>query len=166
LDVARIEAGKIALELSECDLDSIVSRSVSSVSPLASGKNIEILIPTLATTFTGDEERLIQVLVNLLSNAVKYSEPGSTIAIEAELLSDSLKLSVADTGCGIPEESRNRIFDRFEQVSTADRKEKGGAGLGLAICKMIVEAHKGKIGVESEVGKGSTFWFSLPKMSK
>ncbi len=113
-----------------------------------------------------DEDRLVQVLVNLLSNAIKYSESGSKIRICSLAESGYVKVQVFDIGRGIPKELQESIFDRFKQVERKDEFEKGGSGLGLAICKAIIEKHGGRIGLESEVGKGSCFWFELPEFKE
>jgi CheY-like chemotaxis protein len=112
----------------------------------------------------GDGDRLVQVLVNLLSNAVKFSERGSSVEITAEPREGAVEVRVMDHGRGIPADARGRLFQRFQQVEASDSRQKGGTGLGLAICKVIVEQHGGEIGVESEPGRGSTFWFRVPSL--
>jgi len=102
------------------------------------------------------------VLVNLLSNAIKFSPRGSSVAVSIVRVDDQLEVRVKDVGRGIPAHLHTAIFERFEQVAASDATEKGGSGLGLPICKEIIELHGGKIGVESEEGAGSTFWFRLP----
>ena len=102
------------------------------------------------------------MIVNLLSNAVKFSNRGGTVKIESVLSATHLELRVTDEGRGIPETMQERIFERFVQVEEKDASEKGGSGLGLSIARSIVEQHGGMIGVESEEGSGSTFWFKLP----
>lgn len=107
-----------------------------------------------------DKDRLIQVLVNLLSNALKFSANETKITISSELENGAIKVMVTDQGPGMDKETRERVFEKYFQAETAAKKE--GFGLGLAICNLIVQSHKGKLGVESEPGKGSTFWFSIP----
>jgi two-component system, OmpR family, sensor histidine kinase VicK len=110
----------------------------------------------------GDENRLVQVVVNLLSNAVKFSPRGAAITVCAQETAGFVEVAVRDRGRGVPRSYQRSIFERFQQVEASDSRQKGGTGLGLAICKTIVEQHGGTIGVESEVGRGSTFWFRIP----
>ena len=114
-------------------------------------------------TTIGDADRLLQVLVNLLSNAVKFTDHG-VVTVSVERQSDTMLLvGVADTGRGIPEEDREAVFEKFKQVTSDTLTDKPqGTGLGLPICREIVEHHGGRIWVESEIGKGSVFWFTLP----
>ena len=105
---------------------------------------------------------MIQVLVNLISNAIKFSDAKATIRISARQDEQLLRVFVSDEGRGIPADKLEKVFARFEQVESSDASKKGGSGLGLSICKGLIEAHGGEIGLTSEVGKGSTFWFSLP----
>ena len=123
---------------------------------------ITIPAPATETRVVGDLDRLVQVLVNLLSNAVKFSPPAGTVAVEVAERDGYAEVSVRDQGRGVPAHRREAIFERFEQVESSDARQKGGSGLGLAICKAIVEQHGGKIGVSSEPGHGSTFWFRIP----
>jgi signal transduction histidine kinase len=104
------------------------------------------------------------VVVNLLSNAVKFSPPGSVVDVTAEARGDDVEVRVIDHGRGVPASAREVIFERFRQADASDSKAKGGAGLGLAISKAIVEQHGGTIGVDSEEGRGSTFWFRVPRV--
>ena len=108
-----------------------------------------------------DEMRIKEVITNLLSNAIKFTEKGS-ITIEAKREGDCVLVKVTDTGIGIPKDKIKNLFKKFYQVDSSLSRRYGGTGLGLSITKQIVEAHGGKIGVESEVGKGSTFWFTIP----
>ena len=102
------------------------------------------------------------MLINLAANAVKFSNEGQTVKLQGKKSGEFVEFSVIDQGRGIPEENQKRIFERFSQVEKEDASLKGGTGLGLTICKVIIEAHKGEIGVESEPGKGSRFWFRIP----
>jgi signal transduction histidine kinase len=106
---------------------------------------------------------LTQVIVNLLANAIKFSPNNSTITVAYKEISHFVEVRIKDEGRGIPPEHMSAIFERFSQVQASDHSEKGGKGLGLAICKSIIEAHGGSIGVDSEAGKGATFWFTIPQ---
>jgi signal transduction histidine kinase len=110
----------------------------------------------------GDRRRLAQIVANLLDNAAKYSSPSTTVTISAAAQADTIEVRVEDQGKGIPAEHIDRIFDRFYQINISGDTHRHGIGLGLAICRGLVEAHEGKIWVESEVGVGSAFTFSLP----
>jgi signal transduction histidine kinase len=111
---------------------------------------------------TVDPQRVRQILVNLLGNAIKFTEPGGTVALSARMDGDAVRLEVADTGVGISPENQKKLFSPFTQLDMSATRRAGGTGLGLSISKALVEAHGGHIGVTSAVGKGSTFWFTLP----
>jgi signal transduction histidine kinase len=122
-------------------------------------ENIANDLPPIA----GDEDRLLQVFDNLLGNAIKFSPDGGQIVVAVQDAGERLQVSVADQGIGIPKDQHERIFERFYQIDGSARRRFGGAGLGLAIVKRIVEAHEGEVWVESEPGRGSTFYFTVPK---
>ncbi len=109
-----------------------------------------------------DKDRIVQVLVNLLSNAVKFSSEGKNVTVKVQAAEQWAEFRIVDQGRGIPADQTAMVFEKFKQVSTSDARNMGGTGLGLNICKSIVELHGGSIGVESEEGNGSTFWFRLP----
>ena len=109
----------------------------------------------------GDERRLAQVLLNLLGNAIKFTEAGE-VRVRVTTADGTFLVAVSDTGSGISEEDQEKIFDEFQQADSSSTKQKGGTGLGLSIAKRIIEMHGGRIWVESSLGKGSTFWFTLP----
>ncbi len=163
LDLDKMESGKMQMEFSEIDLSSVASRSVNAVAHLAQNEKITLETDSHPLLCEGDDVKLVQVMVNLLSNALKFSSAGDTINITYKIVDSWAEVKVNDQGRGIPASRISAIFDRFEQVADTDHSEKGGRGLGLAICKSIVEAHSGSIGVESEEGKGSTFWFRIPR---
>lgn len=163
LDLEKINAGKFTLELAEFSMKHAVDQAVENLLPLADERRIKFDLDLPDANCFADEDRLVQVLVNLLSNAIKYSPDDSTIYVRAEELKDELKLTVKDQGRGIPADKISKVFSQFEQVEIADAKQRGGTGLGLAICQAIISEHKGKIGVESQLGEGSTFWFTIPK---
>ncbi|MCL4440428.1 MAG: cell wall metabolism sensor histidine kinase WalK, partial [Firmicutes bacterium] len=120
--------------------------------------NLPADLPALAM----GEEFLQQVLLNLLDNAIKYSPPGEEVQLRAQVMGSRVWVEVADKGLGIPAESLPRVFERFYRVDVARSRREGGTGLGLAIVKHLVEAHGGKVWVESQPGQGSTFFFSIP----
>jgi len=162
LDLEKLEAGKMELELKPNRIGSIITLSFEAVRGVAEKKNIEIEIPKEEREVNMDGERIIQVLVNLLSNAVKFSPEGSVITVTSQLTDTELKISVKDQGSGLPEGAEKTLFSRFKQFVKGPDAPKG-SGLGLAICKEIIASHNGTIGVESEMGKGSTFWFTIPR---
>lgn len=164
-DWLALEApGKVSVEIAPrmCRLSDVIATSIDNVSTFAAERGIHLEANQTGVTAYADADRIVQVLVNLLSNAVKFSPSGSSVTVSASQMDDQVEVRVTDTGRGIPSRLLPNIFRRFEQVAASDATEKGGSGLGLAICKDIVELHSGTVGVESEEGKGSTFWFRLP----
>jgi signal transduction histidine kinase len=163
LDVQKLELGKLQLEMKEASAKEMIDQSINSLKPHAESKNIELsgaLKHDLKLEC--DSGRIIQVLNNLLTNAIKFSPNNSTIHVDAKLEDHSAVFSVKDTGIGIPVEKQTRLFTKFYQVDTSLTRKAGGTGLGLVISKGIIEAHKGKIWLASEAGKGSIFSFSVP----
>ncbi|HEY9715715.1 MAG TPA: HAMP domain-containing sensor histidine kinase [Chroococcales cyanobacterium] len=161
LEIDRLETGSLSLDCRTLAVAEVMERACSTVEALAESKKVRLKAIKSDLHVNADEGRLTEVLVNLLGNALKFSPPGSEITVSACQVDESVKLTVSDQGPGIPAEFREKIFDRFQQVSREDATVRGGSGLGLAICKAIVEAHGGSIGVDSESGKGSTFWLTL-----
>lgn len=161
LDVARVEAGRLALERNPHDLVRVISEATMMLEPLIAEKSLTLReeLPDYLPRANVDSRRIVQVLENLVSNAVKHTAAGGEIRIHAEATNGEILVSVRDTGSGIPSENLPHLFDRFWQARGARR---GGAGLGLAIAKGIVEAHGGRMWVESELGSGSLFGFSIP----
>jgi signal transduction histidine kinase len=143
-------------------VSTLVERHLEIVAPLAEKKNIRLTSDVCDAFMFGDQDLLIQVLVNLLANAIKFSPENEKIEVIAQEHENAIEFKVIDHGRGIPAEYKDKVFDRFQQVELNDARLKGGTGLGLAICKAIVESHHGQIGVESELGMGSTFWFTIP----
>ncbi len=162
LDYDKLESGTFELERSVVTLASIAEAATEAVRPLAEQKNITLSTASGELSIYCDRDRLIRVLVNLLGNAIKFSPQGASVKIEGSENENGTIVRVKDTGRGIPANAIATIFDRFTQVESADATKLGGSGLGLSICKAIVKAHGGDIGVESSVGKGSTFWMTLP----
>ena len=143
----------------EGDLVQAARIALDFVSPAAAGRNL-LLTSTGPFPAVFDAELIHRVLVNLVTNAVKFTHAGGEVKISVTREASAVRVAVADDGAGIPPEHHGKIFDKFSQVEGENKKL--GAGLGLTFCKLAVEAHGGRIGVESEVGKGSTFWFTLP----
>jgi signal transduction histidine kinase len=160
LDFEKMKAGKLELNISSVAISQLFERSAEVISAIAEKQGVTIKVSADDITMDADEERLIQVLVNLLSNAVKYSPKGGIVGLSAQKDSQSVTLQVSDQGRGIPPEYKDSIFEPFKQVKGT--KQAGSTGLGLTISKNIVEQHGGTIGVDSEVGLGSTFWIRLP----
>ncbi len=162
LNLDAIEYGGIALDKIEIPVNQLIEEAFQLVRAAANSQGIILEAQVESAIVFADKDRLLQVLVNLISNAIKFSPAQSRIVVSTQSRNGSTTFKVIDEGRGIPAEFKQSIFQRFKQVEAADRSEKGGTGLGLAICKSIVEAHGGTIGVDSEDGKGSTFWFTLP----
>jgi GAF domain-containing protein len=163
LDLSKIEAGQLELALADYSLAEIVNAVVTQVESLAAEKGL-ILQATVAPGLPagrGDERRLAQVLLNLVGNAIKFTEVGS-VRVVAHRDGNAFVVAVADTGPGIAEADRQRIFEEFQQADSSSTRKKGGTGLGLSIARRIIELHGGRIWVDSTVGRGSTFTFEVP----
>jgi signal transduction histidine kinase len=163
LDLSKIEAGQLTLELNSYAFNDVVQAVVSAVGSLAAEKQLRLttdLAPDLPAG-QGDIRRITQVLLNLVGNAIKFTEKGE-VSVGVSASNGMFLAAVADTGPGIRQEDQQKIFEEFQQSDTAVTKSKTGTGLGLAIAKRIVELHGGRIWVESVVGKGSTFFLTLP----
>jgi signal transduction histidine kinase len=163
LDLSKIEAGQLELELSDYCIQDIAQTVRSTLEPLAADKKLgfKVEVAPQLPSGHGDGRRLTQVLINLVGNAIKFTDAGE-VAIKAEANNGSFHVSVRDTGPGISSADQARLFQEFQQADNAITRKKGGTGLGLAISKRIIEMHGGKIWVESQVGQGSTFAFTLP----
>ena len=173
LDISKLEAGKLEIEVIDFDLVATVENAALLMAGKAREKNIDLnmhVAPEARGGYRGDPVRLRQILLNLLSNAIKFTEQGA-VAIEVEVrlgdkaLADGsvpLHFEVRDTGIGMAESVRERMFQKFSQADSSVTRRFGGTGLGLAICKQLVERMGGRIGVESQLGVGSTFWFDIP----
>ncbi|WNG49765.1 PAS domain-containing protein [Archangium minus] len=162
LDTSRIQAGRLELKQAPVPLRELIREVLAELRPVSTHHTLEYEEPDEALTIQGDRGRLAQVLVNLLENALKYSPMGGTIRITVERHGAQALVSVTDTGIGIPPDQKAHLFERFFRARNAPISGFGGLGLGLYICRDIVEHHGGRIWVESEVGFGSTFSFTLP----
>jgi len=163
LDIAKIESGQFTLNMTEYAIESVVETVRSATESLAQNKRLALKTEVAKSlpVGLGDEQRLTQVLLNLVGNAIKFTDTGE-VRVTAKAVNGHFAVSVADTGPGIPEQERIRIFEEFHQIDSSNTKAKGGTGLGLAIAKQIVEMHGGRIWVESTLGKGSTFQMEIP----
>ncbi len=163
LDLERLEGGRLEIRLEAVDAAAIVARAIESVRGVAEAAGLSLVSDAPAATVRGDADRLVQVLVNLIGNAIKFSPRGSAVTVRTVPCGTALEFQVEDRGRGVPETQREAIFERYRQVEAGDARAKGGAGLGLAICKSIVEQHGGSIGVRPAEGGGSAFWFRIPE---
>lgn len=162
LDLERLESGRAVLEKTRCSAVDLMQQAVDGVQPLVTPQQMILTIHRTDAEVWAAADAIIQTLTNLLSNAIKFSPPHSTITLSAECQTDVVVFQVSDQGRGIPADKLEAIFGRFQQVDASDAREKGGTGLGLPICRSIIEQHGGKIWAESTLGVGSTFFFTLP----
>lgn len=163
LDIRKLEAGKLDLRKSTVQSQDLVERCIQGCQGFAEERGITLLTSIKTTgPLECDEDRVIQVLTNFVSNAIKFSRPGQRVTVALQPGTAAFKYSVTDEGEGIPQEQMHKLFGKFQQIDQTDARRQEGTGLGLAISKAIVEEHGGVVGVESELGLGSTFWFELP----
>lgn len=182
LDLQRIESGDVIIEKQWCDTADIMTQAVESMRAMANHNQINLQLDLISVTIWANPDYLLQALTNLISNAIKFSPSGSSVILFAEYADSrplrkpsllptktrgdrnlpNIVFHVRDQGQGIPTDKLSQIFERFQQVDSSDSRKKGGTGLGLTICRKIVEQHDGTIWVESLIGKGSTFSFSIP----
>ncbi len=163
LDLSKVEAGRMELSVAKFDLPTTVDNTLALVRERASRHaiSVDVQIDPRLNSFNGDERRVKQVLLNLLSNAVKFTPDGGRIAVAATATDDGVQVAVTDTGIGISAENQQLLFQAFQQVPSDDGGKREGTGLGLALAKRLVEMHGGRIWVQSEPGRGSTFTFTL-----
>lgn len=165
LDLDKLEAGEVQIKLEQTLVEDLIDEAIEQVREFAADNKCEIVsnCPDGLKTVC-DFDKIVRVIVNLLSNAVKFSDSNTTVSISAFDKEDGVEIAVSDSGRGIPEDEIDSIFERWKQIDTEfDTKKKRGSGLGLPICKNIVAMHHGSIGVESQIGNGSKFFFKLPK---
>jgi PAS domain S-box-containing protein len=162
LDLERMESGTIRMVTRRCEVRSLIAQALENVRPVADKAGVVLKEESEVLVAQADEDRIIQTLTNLMANAVKFSPAGGEVRVSAKADGPRILFEVRDAGRGIPDDKLDLIFKRFQQVDASDAREKGGTGLGLAICMTIVHQHGGEIWVESEVGVGSRFFFTLP----
>jgi signal transduction histidine kinase len=162
VELGRLRAGRLQLDLRPTDLRAVIDQAVDEVRPLteAGQLQIEVAVPGDLLHITADAGRVQQILVNLLANAVRFTPPGGRVSVAAGMETDEVTVRVADTGVGIPSDLVPKIFDPYEQA----HRGRGGSGVGLMVVRGLVEAHGGRVWVESEEGRGSCFTFTLPMM--
>lgn len=163
LDISRVEAGRLSLSLEPIDVGPLVREVFTLLKPLANQRRVSLELPPESGTIVvkADNQRLKQVLLNLVNNAIKYNREGGSVHLSYHIEKQQVQIAITDRGRGIPVEKLHRLFQPFERLG-ADQGDIEGTGLGLALSKQLVEAMGGVIGVESNVGEGSTFWISLP----
>jgi signal transduction histidine kinase len=163
LDLSKIEAGQLTLSLNEYSMGDVIQTVSTSVEALAAEKDLDLKVEVSKdlSIGKGDEQRIAQVILNLVGNAIKFTDEGE-VKIEVTVSNETFLVSVHDTGPGVTEADQQKIFDEFQQADGSSTRKKGGTGLGLSISKKIIDMHGGRIWVESTLGKGSTFRFTLP----
>lgn len=164
LDVSKLEDGSMKLELTELHTDTLATRALNQVGGLAQNKDIRMIksVATPGVAFQGDEDKLRRTLINLLGNALKFTPTDGIVELIGQADEEEIRFSVRDTGEGIPEEAFGRIFEKFGQVESRKAGRRMSTGLGLTFCKMVIEAHGGRIWVESTLGEGSLFHIAIP----
>lgn len=162
LDTERLASGKLDMKYLSASMEELIDSALESVRSFADQHKIKVVSEAKPIEVEMDPDRILQVLANFLTNAIKYAPEGSVVTVRSELDGDSVNTQVIDQGRGVPREKQRLIFEKFAQVDEADALVMGGKGLGLAICKSIVEQHGGTLGVVSETGRGSSFWFRIP----
>ncbi len=166
LDLQRIESGDVKMEKQVCNVSALMIQATEAMQPMAQQLGVILAVKPIDIEILVDSDYIVQALTNLLSNAIKFSSTDSTVWLTADSQQQTEVLfSVHDQGQGIPSDKLESIFERFQQVDSSDSRRKGGTGLGLTICRKIIEQHEGKIWAESTLGKGSTFAFTLPLLN-
>lgn len=167
LDLSKIESGKIKMEIKPGNIVIALKDTITEFKSIVEKNKIKLVYsgPESVQVYF-DEDRIRQVITNLIGNAIKFTPENGTITVKLSELDETVQIGVSDTGIGIAKENFEMVFEKFQQVDSSSTRAKGGTGLGLAITKSIVEAHKGRIWIESELGLGSTFIFEIPKVSR
>ncbi len=163
LDIEKIESGKQEFFFEPEDIGKLIQSTLDGLQSMAEEAEVCLTCSVQPVVAEVDHDRMVQVITNLVSNAVKFSPKGAEVRVEQQIIdNDRLKVSVHDQGPGIPEEQKHKLFQKFQQLDSSNRRKKGGTGLGLSISKDIVEIHGGHISVESKPGEGSVFYFDIP----
>jgi signal transduction histidine kinase len=162
LDTSRLQAGGLKLQFTYLDLPSMAEKTVEKFRTQTTRHTFSVDFPAGFPPVKGDYERIREVLSNLVGNAIKYSPDGGLIRVGGRVAGDEVQVFVSDEGVGIPATEQERIFDRFTRVDNSLTRQTPGAGLGLFLARAVVEAHGGRVWVESQPGRGATFWFTLP----
>src|SRR5256712_1637466 len=162
LDLDRMESGRMSIRLTDVDINDVLMEAISRAAPSAVSVEFKSDLDPRLPVVTGDRDRLVQVVSNLVNNAVKYSPEGGTVTLSSRVEGQFALVSITDTGIGIPQDEIGHVFERFRRVRSGAAQSIPGTGLGLTIVKQIVEMHGGKIWVESAVGHGSSFHFTIP----
>jgi signal transduction histidine kinase len=168
LDVSRLDSGTLQFHFARTDLCQMLREEADDKQPIARQRELalELDLPGDECDAEADEGRLRQVVAHLLDNALKFTEPGGRVGVRLRAHGpEKITIEVWDTGIGIPEEARHRLFERFFQVDSSNTRLYGGTGIGLALVKEFVERHGGRVSVESKVGQGSTFTLDLPRIA-
>lgn len=165
LDIERMESGSMPLDLAEHQAVDLISAAVDQCQIIAKETNVALVVREAQGRVRADADFIVRTLINLVGNAIKFSPPGETVSVDARSDGDWVEFHVNDHGRGIPSDKLEAVFGRFEQIDSSDAREKGGSGLGLAISRSFVERHGGKIWVDSEEGRATTFSFTLPAAS-
>jgi PAS domain S-box-containing protein len=166
LDSERLASGETSMERKQCSTAQLVTQAADVMKPMAEKAGISFSVECQDAELWADPDRIVQVLTNLISNGIKFSPKGGRIWVTAERKENQMLFKVQDEGRGIPPDKLGLLFERFQQLDSSDARERGGSGLGLSISRSIIEQHNGKIWVESAVGKGSTFFFTLPLLQE
>jgi two-component system, sensor histidine kinase and response regulator len=162
LDVYKLENGEMQLKRKNQDFCKTIHQATETLGGMLGDKTLSFALPAEPLALDLDHELMSRVMINLLSNALKFTPRGGEITVGAELVIDGVKITVKDSGPGIPPELHGKIFEKFGQAELREENRKYSTGLGLTFCRMVMDAHGGQIGVDSEIGLGSTFWLHLP----